>query len=239
MLRPIIWRDLRWRVLAAILPLVPFVALVLTAYRAEHAGAPRTYVALLDSTWFQLPGGSAIFLLVAVIVGASGTFMRPRGDLAYLLSLPISRRRWLLTHVAASLAALALLIAVTAATFLAYAHAGERADVASMLVGRSLLVFLAASVWVGVTYAVLSIVRRPIIALVLTLTAVSLAPSSRFRMEIPAKSSAQVLSAWDPWAFADPRAWHAGVPLTSVLVALVLGLGGVAVAFARLERYDA
>jgi hypothetical protein len=240
MLIATIWRDLRWRLLAALLLVALPVMLVTWAYRSAPADPVHTpsYRAYVDTTWFDLPGPSAIFLIVAVIVSAAGRLMRPNGEVAYTLALPISRRRWLLMHAAASVAAVAVVqLVVDLALVAGTPHSGLLL-LPLPLLARSLGVVFAAAAWVGVTIAALALVRYPVLAVTLVLGLVELAPGDRFRIELPGKPTSAMLSTWDPWWLADPRAWDGGVPTASVLVALVLGLGGLAVGMYRVERMD-
>ena len=239
MLRATIWRDLRWRLLAASLLVLPPAA----AVAWQDVAHVRSGAAYLDAAWFRLPGGSAVVLAAAVLLAAGGSLLRPRGDVAYLLSLPLSRRRWLLAHVAMSLAALAALVVVvhvvlaTGASRADAAHGGASLALRPLL-GRSMAVFAAASVWIGVTVGVLAVVRYPALTVGLVLAAVSALPTSRFRLDLPPRTAPPMLPAWDPWAFADPRTWDTGVPVTSLLVALALGTAGMLLALHRLERVE-
>ena len=240
MLLATIWRSLRWRLLAAILLVAAPVSLVAWAYDAPSNGVVYggTYMRYVDETWFHLPGGSGIFLLVAVIVSASGRLMRPGGDLAYTLALPISRRRWMLAHAGGSVAAIAVVHLLVDVALVAGAVRVHQPVDAIGLLARTLAVVVAASVWVGVTIGALGLVRYPVLAVTLVLGVLSRTPGGWFRLEMPAKPTSQRLVAWDPWALADPRAWQGEVPLASLALALALGIGGLAVGLYRLERLE-
>ncbi|HEU4559771.1 MAG TPA: hypothetical protein VFS20_18095 [Longimicrobium sp.] len=241
MLAATIWRDLRWRILgAAILVLVP-AALVTVSYVAAppaERGA-LSYAEFLDTAWFWLPGPSSIYLVVAVIVSAAGTLLRPRRDVAYLLALPVSRARWLLAHAGMSLAALAGLIVLADLVFIAGAlKAGAPLPIFPLL-ARSLAVFVAAAPWVGVTLAVLTLVRFPLIAAVLVLFITGALSPNRCKLDLPVDTPPPpMLPAWDPWALADPRAWSHAVPAESLLSAGAFALAGLLVALFRLRRYE-
>jgi hypothetical protein len=240
MLRATIWRDLRWRLVAALLLVAPLAALVAWAFAAHSRSAPASvpdYAQYLDIGWFYLPGPSAVFLLAAVIVSA-GSLLRPRDDLAYLFALPVSRRRFLLAHVLASVAALAALVLLSDLLLALGAWGAGVAVPYRHLLVRSVGVLAAASVWVGVTIGVLSVVRYPVLALTLVLGALTVLPANRFRLDLPASPSYSMLGAWDAWAFADPRAWDGVVPVGSLVMALVLGVGGSLLALRRLERFE-
>jgi hypothetical protein len=210
---------------------------------APAPSATPDAAAYLDAAWFRLPGGSAVFLLAAVLLAAGGSLLRPRGDVAYLLALPLSRRRWLITHVAMSLAALTALVVVvhvvlaTGASRADASHGGGSLALGPLL-ARSLAVLAAASVWIGVTVGVLAVVRYPALAAGLVLAAVLALPTSRFRLDLLPLGVPGMLPAWDPWALADPRAWDTGVPVASLLVALALGIAGMLLALYRLERVE-
>jgi len=244
MLRAAIWRDLRWRMLLAAVPVLVPAALVALSYAARAHGDGGTangyvgYVGYLDAAWFWLPGASAVFLLAAVIVSSAGSLLRPRGDVAYLLALPVSRTRWLLAHAGMSLAALAGLI-VLADAVLAAGAVPSRAPVALVpLLARSLAVWVAAGAWVCVTLGVLSVVRVPPLAALLVLIAAA-GSADHFELTIPARPSPPpLLPAWDPWALADPRGWAHGVPIESLLSAAALALAGLLLALHRLHRHE-
>ena len=244
MLRTTIWRDLRWRLLAALLLVAPLAALIAWSYAVNvraDTGVMRgyaTYLAYLDAGWFRLPGPSSAFLLVAVIAAAGRGPLRPRDDFAYLLALPISRRRLLLTQVLTSVAAVAVVV-LAAHLILAVGAWSTGAPLAiGPLLGRVLAVTAAASAWVGVTAAAVMLLRHPLLAAIAVLGAVIVLPGNRFRLEIPPSPSAVRLDAWDPWAFADPRAWHGAVPIASLLAAAALAVGGTLVALWTLERLE-
>jgi hypothetical protein len=240
MIRSIVWRDLRWRLLAALLLVAPLAWLVAWSYVALARSSPisGSYIEFLDAAWFRLPGPSAVFLLAAVVVSAGGALLRPRDDVAYLLALPISRRRLLLAHVGASLAALAALVLVVALV-LASAAWGARVPLeVGPLLARSLAVFLAASVWVGVMTAVVTLVRHPVLALTIVIGSLVILPSNRFRLEIPPIAPSSMLPSWDPWAFTDPRAWQGARPLLSLLTAFALGVAAMVLASYRMDRYE-
>jgi hypothetical protein len=241
MLRAAIWRDLRWRVLAAALLVVPLAGLVAWSYGARaHAGevVGRDYLAYLDQAWFRLPGPSAVFILVAVVLSAGSGLLRPREEVRYLLALPVSRRRLLLTYVALALTALGAVIALVDLVLAAGAWStGVSLPLVPMIV-RSLGVFAAAAVWVCVTVGVLSVVRHPILSLALVLGAVVLLPSDRFRLELPAVASAATLASWDVWAFADPRSWQGSIPFASLAAAIALGVAGLLLAWYRVQHFE-
>jgi hypothetical protein len=244
MLRATIWRDLRWRLLAALLVAVPVAALVAWSYAMNmRAGAEAMHgfanaLAYLDAGWYHLPGPSAVFLLVAVVLTAGSGPLRPRDDLAYLLALPISRRRLLAAHVVASLAALAMVVLVVDLILAVGAwSAGMPLPLGKLLV-RSLAVLAAASPWVCVTAGALMLLRYPVLAMIAVLGTVMVLPVNRFRLDIPATRSPETLAAWDPWAFADPRAWHGAVPIVSLLSAVALGAAGTILALWMLERLE-
>ena len=240
MLLATIWRSLRWRLLAAMLLIALPVFLVAWSYGEERKvnRAVGTYMQFLDAAWFDLPGPSAIFLLIALVVSASARLMRPTGDLAYTLTLPISRRRWLLAHAGAFVAAVAAVQLFVDVVFAIGAHrVAQPVEILALLV-RSLAVIAASAVWVGVTIGALGLARYPVLAAAVVLGALELEPRGRFQLELPVKHSMTMLSRWDPWAFADPRAWQGGAPLASLAVAAVLGLGGLAIGLWRLERLE-
>jgi hypothetical protein len=164
--------------------------------------------------------------------------LRPRDDLAYLLALPISRRRLLAAHVVASLAALAVVVLVVDLILATGAWSAGRPLALGGLLVRSLAVFAAASPWVCVTAGALMLLRYPVLAMIVVLGTVMVLPGNRFRLDIPATPAPERLAAWDPWALADPRAWHGTVPIASLLSALALGAAGTLLALWMLERLE-
>jgi hypothetical protein len=240
MLIATIWHSLRWRLLAALLLVALPAFLVAWSFGSDKNDAVHfaSYTRYVEAAWFELPGPSAVFLLVALIVSASGRLMKPGGELAYTLALPISRRRWLLAHAGAFVVAVAIVqLFVCMILALGARHSAQPLELVPILV-RSLAVIAAASVWIGVTLGALGLVRYPVLAATLVLGALQLQPHGRFQLQLPVTHSMGMLSAWDPWAFADPRAWQTGVPVASLLVALSLGLGGLALGLWRLERLE-
>jgi hypothetical protein len=240
MLIATIWRSLRWRLLAALVLVAMPAFLVAWSFGSEKKDAVHfaSYTRYIEATWFQLPGPSAVLLLVALIVSASTRLMKPGGELAYTLALPISRRRWLLAHAGAFVVAIAVVqLFVCVVLALGARHSGQPLEIVPLLV-RSVGVIAAASVWVGVTIGALGLVRYPVLAAALVLGALELEPHGRFQLQLPVTHSMGMLAAWDPWAFADPRAWQHGVPMASLLTALALGLGGLALGMWRLERLE-
>jgi hypothetical protein len=180
-----------------------------------------------------------VFLLAAVIVSAAGTLLRPRGDVAYLLALPVSRGRWLLAHAAMSLAALAGLVVLADGVLAAGALYGGVGVPLLPLLARSLAVWVAAGAWMCVTLGVVALVRHPVLAAALVLAGAALPAPDRFKLDLPVDyPPAPPLPPWDPWALADPRAWMHGVPLTSLLVAAALAGAGMLLAHYRLGRWE-
>jgi hypothetical protein len=241
MLRATIWRDLRWRLLAAAILVMPLAALLSWSYAARvraREAVYTDYLAYLDDGWFQLPGPSASFLLVAVILGAGSTLVRPRDQVAYLLALPLTRRRLLFTHIGSALSALAAVILLTDVVHAAGAWSAGVSFPAAGVLLRSVGVLAAAVPWVCVTTAVVSVVRYPVLAMTLMLGAAAVLPADRFRLEIPPTPSTSTLAPWDAWAFADPRAWHGAVPIASLLVAAALTGLAVLLASYRMERFE-
>lgn len=244
MLRATIWRDLQWRLLVALLLVASPAALVARSYtlapqRSIASTTGLTYVEYLDAAWFWLPGASAVFLPAAVLISAAGVLLRPRTDLRFLLALPLSRRRWLLTNVMASLAALGALVLVVGIILASGAwYAGVPLGIGPLL-GRSLAVLVAAGAWVGVTVGVLALVRHPALAAALVLGAVVVLPITRFRLDLPVRPPPPPpLPWWDPWALADPRAWHGSLPLASLLVTIAVGVAGLLIATYQVERFE-
>jgi hypothetical protein len=137
-----------------------------------------------------------------------------------------------------SVAAVATLIILVNLVFVIGALRAAHAPPLGALAIRSVLTFAGALPWVGVTLGALGLLRRPVLALVLILGLVILLPTGRFRFELPVRPVAAMLPRWDPWAFADPRAWQGRLPLASLLTALALGAGGALVARYRLGRFE-
>jgi hypothetical protein len=82
-------------------------------------------------------------------------------------------------------------------------------------------------------------VRYAALTITLVLAAVLWMPTSgRFGLQIPAKVTPQILSTWDPWYLADPRAWQHGIPLASLACAALLGVAGTLVALMVTERME-
>lgn len=200
--------------------------------------ARADYVHHLDLAWFNLPGASAVLLPAALILGSPGTLVRPSRDVAYVMTLPMSRERWVMSHIAASVAALALL--VIGCDFL-FAIAGWRLDsvlrIGPLLV-RSMLVLVAAAAWIPLMISLTALVRRPIVAVPLAFVLLSFTNANRFRLDIPAVPHSVTLATLDPWAFADPRAWNGNVPFASIATAMGMAVTGMVVALFLIRRRD-
>ena len=227
MLTRIIWHDLKWRLLAAAALVALTAGVVILGLRLSPGA---DYLQHLDLAWFNLPGASSVFLPAAVIIGGSSSLMRPPRDVAYVMSLPVSRLRWVMMHVAASVAALAFMVLVCAVAFIVAASNLDTHLAIVPLFARSLLVLLAAAAWVPLMIALSAVVRRAIIAIPLAFVLLSFTEGNRFQLDIPAKASVKMLPPLDPWAFADPRAWHAGVPFPSIAIVVVMLVAGLAAA---------
>ena len=217
----LICRSLRWRLLLGLVLTATPTALIAASY-AEQAGRAPTrwagadgFIGYLDAAWFRLPGASAVFLPVAVLLGSLGSLVRPRSEVVYVLAFGVARRRWLWAHAAAAVAGVAALVAATA---LIYALAGWRLrapQAAGRLGARSLAVLLAAASWCLATTGTPAVVRHPAAAVAAVLTPAVALPPTRFTLDLPAGAAARVLPPWDPWALADPRAWQSAAPLAA------------------------
>ena len=235
MLNRIIWHDLRWRLLAAALLVGMTAGVIVLGLRLP----PRAdYVHHLDLAWFNLPGASAVFLPAALIVGSPGTLVRPSRDVAYVMTLPVSRERWVISHIAASLAALALLVVACDILFLVAAWRLDSVLRAGSLMVRSTLLLAAAAAWVPLMVSLTALVRRPIIAVPLAFVLLSFTEANRFRLDIPAEPHNVMLANLDPWAFADPRAWNESIPLASIATAIAMALTGMVMALLLIRRRD-
>jgi hypothetical protein len=242
LLRSIVWRELRWRMLAALALVLPHAGLIaVSALTPEHrraAGVGDDFGAFFDVAWFRAPGPGAILLVAAVILAAGGSLIRPRGDVAYLLALPLSRRRWLLEHLATPLAGVGgVLVAVDLVFAAAALRGGASVPVAGLLL-RSLLMLAACAPWIALTVGAVALLRHALPAAVLVLSAAAFLPGDRYRLEVPPVVAAAGIAPWDPWFLADPRAWSGGLPARSVATAVLLALGGCAIGLNRIERYE-
>lgn len=235
MLKKIIWHDLRWRFLAAAILAGMTAGVIVLGLRLP---ARADYVRHLDLAWFNLPGASAVLLPAALIIGSPGTLVRPPRDVAYLMTLPLSRERWVMSHIAASVAALALLVIACDMLFIV---AGWRLDSIlrlGPLVLRSLLLLVAAAAWIPLMVSVTALVRRPIVAVPLAFVLLSFTRTNRFRLDIPAEPHNAMLGNMDPWAFADPRAWSGTIPVASIATATAMALTGILVALFLMRHRD-
>ena len=241
MLRAIIWRDLRWRLLASLLLVLPFALMTswshtVSTRRASASG--MQYVDHLDVAWFQVPGPNALFVVVAVILSVSGSLVGPRNDIAYVLSLPITRSRWLFAHIAASLTSLAAIVMIVGAVLAAGAWIVDTPANVGALLLRMLGTFLAGSVLVAATYGVLTVLRHPLLTAIAVLGMLAVMPGARFRFQNPADEAVMQIPMWDPWAFVDPRMWETGLPLMSMSVAIVTAVFATTVVMVRVNRAD-
>ncbi len=238
MLRDLIWRDLRWRLLA-VLPLpVLLASLVSWSYVMEAGVKPMPpYAEWLDTAWFHLPGPSAHFILVAVVLACSNA-MRRRPEVAYLLALPVSRRRWLLSHLAATLGAIAFLLLLVDVIFWIGAWRAGASLAPLPLLGRTLSVLLAASFTACVTVGMLALLRHPVLTALVVLGLIAVLPNERFQLTLPVQPAPLTLPAWDPWRVADARAWDGAVPWVGLVAGLTwIGLGLFVSAY-RFSRTD-
>jgi len=235
MLKRIIWHDLRWRFLAAAILVGMTAGVIVLGLRLP----PRAdYVHHLDLAWFNLPGASAVLLPAALIIGSPGTLVRPSRDVAYVMTLPVSRERWVISHIAASFAALALLVIACDILFVVAGWTLDSVLRVGSLTARSLLLLAAAGAWIPLMVALTALVRRPVIAVPLAFVLLSFTRGNRFRLDIPAEPHAAMLASLDPWAFADPRAWNGSIPVASIATATGMALTGILVALFLIRRRD-
>ena len=192
--------------------------------------ARADYVHHLDLAWFNLPGASAVFLLAALIIGSPGTLLRPSRDVAYVMTLPVSRGRWVMSHIAASVAALTLLVVGCDVAFVVAGLTLDSIVRVGPLIVRSLLLLAAAAAWIPLMVSLTALVRRPIVAVPVAFVLLSFTRTNRFRLDIPAEPHTAMLAGLDPWAFADPRAWNGTIPVASVATAVAVALTGILVA---------
>lgn len=120
------WRESRLGFLLSIAAIIMFCVVFGSSPRPEpDPQHPHTYAALIYSVTY---GGALrnIFLVLTLLLGLGG-FLRERsyGTLAYTLSLPVRRSRFIVARAAvgfAELSALALVPAVLLPTFAAWTH---------------------------------------------------------------------------------------------------------------------
>jgi hypothetical protein len=242
------WRDLRGRIAAGLLltvPLAAFVSFSFAVQRSQPADAPagvialgRSYPAYIDTAWFHLPSPSFVIAFAAILITSGGVLARPRIELVYLLALPTTGRAWVLAHLAGSIAATALIAAVSAAVLLMGGWwQGTSYPVLRMLANSSAVV-LAAVPWVTTSAAVLAFVRRPVLAIMLVLGLIVFLPGSWFGLMVPATPHSPVSTGWDPWLLADPRLWQGGPLLRALLISALISAVGVTATLLRFERIE-
>ena len=110
--------------------------------------------------------------------------------------------------------------------------------VGAMLV-RSLGVLVASAMWIAPGTALMMVARRPLVAIPVAFVLLSYLHGSRFNLDVPAKPSMAMLPVWDPWAFADPRAWTGGAPTASIAAAVSIGALGTLTALYLFQRFEA
>jgi len=142
------------------------------------------------------------------------------------------------SHVIASTIALAVLVLASALIFLAAATNLDTKLPVGALASRTVLVFLAAWAWIPAAAALTALLRRPMFSIPVALFLLMLPGPGRFNLDIPARASASMLSPLDPWSFADPRSWYAGVPLASISAAAALALAGMLALAYLVERAE-
>ena len=235
MLKRIIWHDLRWRFLAAAILVGMTAGVVALGLRLP---ARADYVHHLDLAWFNLPGASAVFLPAALIIGSPGTLVRPSRDVAYVMTLAVSRERWLMSHIGSSVAALALLVVGCDMVFLVAGLTLDSIVRVGPLLVRSFLLLAAAAAWIPLMVSLTALVRRPIVAVPLAFLLLSFTDANRFRLDIPAEPHDAMLGSQDPWAFVDPRAWNGSMPFASIATAAAMALTGLLAALFLIRRRD-
>jgi hypothetical protein len=235
MLKRIIWHDLRWRLLPAAILVGMTAGVIVLGLRLP---ARADYVQHLDLAWFNLPGASAVLLPAALIVGSPGTLVRPSRDVAYVMTLPVSRERWVMSHIGAAVAALTLLLIACDLLFVVAGVTQDSIIRVGPLLARSLLLLAAAAAWIPLMVSLTALVRRPIVAVPLAFVLLSFTRANRFRLDIPAEPHKVMLAAMDPWAFADPRAWNGSIPFASIATAIAMAVTGMLVALFLIRRRD-
>jgi hypothetical protein len=232
-----LWSDLRRRFALALA-----MSLVIVWENVHRMWEPsqrdfflRPYPTFVETSWLQ--GGTEFVVLLAVLLSIGGIPGELRGGPASLsLSLPVARRRWILTH--AALAA-GLTLATSLAVFAAIAVAFRVAGVAyplSAVARNAAINSLGATAWIGLTILA-TVVTRSSLRATLVVFAATVALRTLLRMDAltPVYTA---LWPWSVWRVMDPMVWASGVPGRALATTLFLSLGGLALAVIRFDRTD-
>ena len=143
-----------------------------------------------------------------------------------------------MSHIAASVAALTILVIACDLIFLFAALNLDSVLRLGPFLARSLLILAAAAAWIPLMISLTALARRPIVAVPLAFVLLSLTNANRFRLDIPAEPHNARLSSVDPWAFADHRAWSESIPFASISSAMAIAAAGIFAALFLIRRRD-
>ena len=183
----------------------------------------------IDTQWFGKNGAqSAAFFGLLLALGGVMTEGGHR-SLQLTLSLPATRRRWLMAQAGMVLGMLAVLILGTTLIV----EAGSRLFGSSYPWGRalrnSMALFLGALPGVGLTFLATSITGEKIKAGIGA--GAILVISGVLSLWAPIRS-------WTPWHVMYPLAWDAGIPWKAAALSTAVGIGGFVWAVRRFEHAD-
>src|SRR4029078_7498354 len=143
-----------------------------------------------------------------------------------------------MSPIAASVAALTILVIACDLIFLFAALNLDSVLRLGPFLARSLLILAAAAAWIPLMISLTALARRPIVAVPLAFVLLSLTNANRFRLDIPAEPNNARLSSGDPWAFADHRAWSESIPFASISSAMAIAAAGIFAALFLIRRRD-
>lgn len=238
--------DLRYRLLFALALVVFSVVGTLGAFMARTSAsqvatvdsavtAIMQYRRFIDTVWLGNSGGT--FALCAILLATGSVLSEQRTRVGLLtFSLPITRRRWVSTHVAVCLALLCALSFVACALIVIAGRAVTGVAYPPWLaISGALRLAAAAAPWVGMA-ALLSVLVRNSSAGVAVLLALVVALSPTMIGMPPVW--VRILQTWAPSAIATPGAWTDGTPWRALVVLIVSAVGTTALAAHQLERAD-
>jgi ABC-type transport system involved in multi-copper enzyme maturation permease subunit len=238
------WFDLRRRFYCSLIALMIVMSVVLASYSTMIAQKPDNpfrqellkdvyhgYSHYMDRIYFV--GNAYVILLIASIVLALGGILaqKKKKTILVTISFPVKRWQWVVAH-AGTTAFLVLILAVVAAlgSVLGSYLMGESYPLCSAILSVQGL-WLACFPWIGLSLLLNSYLRNSIGSGLILILA-SWIGLNVLVITVPAAED------WCLRRLSDPGFWMGRIPWESILCALLIGVGSIALAARRFMRQE-